>query len=216
MIADDVIEEVVDPPSAIHAASDLGPPLVKPTSPPHSPGATIIQPNSQPGSKCGLPSIVPPHQIPMNSLVGVPVANLIPNSAIAKLKPKRKSRRVGHLASISQFDHRILSRGLSGRVSMREVKMVARLQVHSRPSKKGSSSRRSTGHSLSGVGSNGNCYALKVVPAEVEAAAPTLSVSKSSGSEACRQMETVVGFNYTPVPHSTPDPGSSLSVSTHD
>lgn len=116
-------------------------PICKPIS--HPCGPHILLPQHQMGCETGLHTDV---QLPQN-LVGTSVVdevlvnNLAPKLSIPIPKSKKKTVRVCHLSSISQFDCRILSRGLTGRMSLREVKKVARLKAHVRLLNRDSSSK---------------------------------------------------------------------------
>lgn len=139
-----------------------------------------------------------------------PVEDFVPKLAIPDLKSKKKSRREGHFSLISQLDRRILLKGLSRRVSLREVKKEARLNAHARFIKKSSRSNRSRG-SRSGVRNDRECCARKDELAKLVANSGSQSLSGTPGSDVHRQIAAAVGFIYK-----TDATVSSLGLSTSD
>lgn len=189
----------------------LGLILEKPSSSPHSPGPVSPKAHAHPDFGSRIPNsnsfvVIPLHYAP---LIEISNETLIPKAAAPNVKSKKKSRRGGVFNSISQFDRRILSKGLSGRVSLREVKRAC-LKAHARFIKKGPISNRSC-ESKSGARIDEECCARKDVLADLEVKVTNPSLSSTSGFEVHQKIEAAVGFIYRP-----DESGSSSGVSTHN
>lgn len=125
----------------------------------------------------------------------LPTLIVFPRSVDPSIKPKKKSLHSGQLSSLSHLDRRILCCGLSGRVSLCKVKMVARINAQGRIAKRASGSKQAAESVPYAIRSN-EVRSRNEVIADGNPGDASNSVSNSSGSDAHRVIGTAVGFYF--------------------